>query len=73
MASNILVMAFVMVVVCTLLLVPFMLYALDLQANGWTAGYVALFGAAIASTDAASVSAVLRCAAGGAVALGEHL
>ncbi len=59
-AFNIGFMAFIMVIASALLLIPFMLYALDLKANGWTAGYVALFGAMIASTDAASVSAVLR-------------
>lgn len=57
---NILFMAFVMVTVSTLVLIPFMLYVLDLQSTGWTAGYVALFGAMIASTDAAAVSAGLN-------------
>lgn len=60
MAFNIGFMAFIMVIASALLLIPFMLYALDLKSHGWTAGYVALFGAMIASTDAASVSAVLR-------------
>jgi NhaP-type Na+/H+ and K+/H+ antiporter len=36
-----------------------MLYALDLQSRGWDGGYVALFGSAIASTDAAAVVAAL--------------
>ncbi|KAL6750873.1 Sodium/hydrogen exchanger family-domain-containing protein [Haematococcus lacustris] len=64
MIVNVLFMAFVMVISTCLLLVPFMLYGLDLAASGWTATYVALFGAAIASTDAAAVCAVLN--AGGA-------
>lgn len=57
---SVLMMAFVMVVASALLLIPFMLYGLDLQASGWTAAHVALFGSMIASTDAASVSAALR-------------
>lgn len=56
-------MAFVMVIMSCLMLIPFMLYALNLQASGWTAAHVALFGSMIASTDAASVSAVLRSGA----------
>ncbi|GIM04957.1 hypothetical protein Vretimale_9399, partial [Volvox reticuliferus] len=63
-AFNIAFMAFFMVAASALLLIPFMLYALDLKSSGWTAGYVALFGSMIASTDAASVSAVLRSGGG---------
>ncbi len=43
----------------TQILIPFMLYGLDMRSSGWTAANVALFGACIASTDAAAVSAVL--------------
>lgn len=60
---SVLMMAFVMVVASALLLIPLMLYGLDLQSRGWTAAHVALFGAMIASTDAASVSAALRSGA----------
>ncbi|KAG2448639.1 hypothetical protein HYH02_006526 [Chlamydomonas schloesseri] len=63
-AFNVAFMAFVMVIMSCLMLIPFMLYALDLQASGWTAAHVALFGSMIASTDAASVSAVLRSGGG---------
>jgi hypothetical protein len=62
---NILFMAFFMVAASALILIPFMLYGLDLRSSGWTAGHVAMFGAIIASTDAASVSAVLRAGAWG--------
>ena len=58
-AVDILFMAFVMVACITMLLIPFLLYGLDLQSSGWTASNVALFGACIASTDAAAVSAIL--------------
>ncbi|MEW5302839.1 MAG: hypothetical protein WDW36_005582 [Sanguina aurantia] len=61
---SVLMMAFVMVVASALLLIPLMLYGLDLQSRGWTAAHVALFGAMIASTDAASVSAALRSGGG---------
>lgn len=57
---NVSYMAFVMVIACTMITIPFMLYGLELKKSGWTATYVALFGAVIASTDAASVAAVLR-------------
>jgi NhaP-type Na+/H+ and K+/H+ antiporter len=59
MLTNVLMMAFVMVITTCLLLIPFMLYALDLKSRGWDGGYVALFGSAIASTDAAAVVAAL--------------
>ena len=58
-AVDVLFMAFVMVAASTMLLIPFLLYGLDLQASGWSASNVALFGACIASTDAAAVSAIL--------------
>eukprot|EP00798_Chlamydomonas_sp_ICE-L_P011080 gene11080-18689_t len=61
---NILYMAFVMVIVSTLVFIPFMLYGLNLEATGWTASYVALFGAVIGSTDAAAVSAALNAGGG---------
>jgi NhaP-type Na+/H+ or K+/H+ antiporter len=59
MIANVMMMAFVMVITSCLLLIPFMLYALDLKSNGWNGGYVALFGSAIASTDAAAVVSAL--------------
>ena len=58
-AADIIVLAFVMVVASCLILIPLLLDALNLKAEGWTATEVALFGACIASTDAASVAAVL--------------
>ena len=59
MLVGVLYMAFVMVIISTMLMIPFCLWALDLASNGWTGADVALFGATIASTDAASVAAIL--------------
>jgi hypothetical protein len=56
---GVLYMAFIMVISSTLILIPFMLYGLRLSSFGWTATDVALFGATIAATDAASVAAIL--------------
>ena len=39
--------------------------SLPVQSSGWTASNVALFGACIASTDAAAVSAILSSGEGG--------
>ncbi|KAG1668999.1 hypothetical protein FOA52_000592 [Chlamydomonas sp. UWO 241] len=61
---GVLFMAFVMVISACILFIPFMLDALGLKASGWTAIDAALFGATIASTDAAAVASCLH--AGGA-------
>ncbi|KAG1661624.1 hypothetical protein FOA52_002854 [Chlamydomonas sp. UWO 241] len=64
MLIGVLFMAFVMVISACILFIPFMLDALGLKASGWTAIDAALFGATIASTDAAAVASCLH--AGGA-------
>ncbi|GAX82549.1 hypothetical protein CEUSTIGMA_g9975.t1 [Chlamydomonas eustigma] len=53
-------MAFVMVLASALILIPFMMYAMQLNLQSWNAIYVALFGTMIGSTDAASVIAILK-------------
>ena len=45
------------------LLIPIMLYVLNLQAEGWTWQYVALFGSMIASTDAVAIVATMKTSA----------
>ena len=57
---DVLFMAIIMVLASALLLIPFMLWALGMAADGWGAIYVALFGTMIGSTDAASVIAILK-------------
>ena len=57
---NVIFMAFVMVLCSALLLIPFMLYGLNMASRGWDAVYVALFGTMIGATDAASVIAILK-------------
>eukprot|EP00955_Chlamydomonas_euryale_P047109 353590-Chlamydomonas_euryale.AAC.4 len=60
-------MAFIMVISACILFIPFMLDALNLKASGWTSADAALFGATIASTDAAAVASCLN--SGGAPAM----
>ena len=47
-----------------LIMTPLMLYAFDLDSNGWHWSHAALFVCMIASTDAVAVSAVLKKANG---------
>ena len=60
MAFHVVFMSFVVVVATCLLLIPFMEYGLGLSKSGWSAGHVALFGAAIAGTDGVAVTAAIE-------------
>ncbi|PSC75198.1 Sodium hydrogen exchanger 7 [Micractinium conductrix] len=52
--------AFVMVIASAFLLTPIILFALGFDARGFTWAHVALFSAMVASTDALSVTAILK-------------
>jgi hypothetical protein len=54
-----LLLAFVMVVLTTIALPPFLLFVLGFQSRGWSWVHGALFGAIIAPTDALAVAAIL--------------
>jgi NhaP-type Na+/H+ or K+/H+ antiporter len=60
---KILVLAFLVVAGSCGLLIPIMLYVLDLQSEGWTWQYVALFGSMCASTDAVAIVATMKTSA----------
>ena len=44
-------------------MIPIMLYVLDLHADGWTWQYVALFISMLASTDAVAIIATMKTSA----------
>ncbi|KAI7841428.1 hypothetical protein COHA_004823 [Chlorella ohadii] len=56
--------AFVMVIISAFLLTPFILFVLGFQGRGFNWGHVALFSAMVASTDALSVTAILKKSGG---------
>jgi NhaP-type Na+/H+ or K+/H+ antiporter len=60
---KILVLAFLVVGGSCGLLIPLLLYVLDLKAEGWTWQYVALFGSMCASTDAVAIVATMKTSA----------
>lgn len=60
---KILTLAFLVVAGSCGLLIPMMLYGLDLQKDGWTWQYVALFGSMCASTDAVAIVATMKTSA----------
>ena len=60
---KILVLAFLVVAGSCGLLIPILLYVLDLRAAGWTWQYVALFGSMCASTDAVAIVATMKTSA----------
>lgn len=57
---KILTLAFLVVAGSCGLLIPIMLYVLDLRSDGWTWQYVALFGSMCASTDAVAIVATMK-------------
>ena len=60
---KILVLAFLVVGGSCGLLIPLLLYVLNLRAEGWTWQYVALFGSMCASTDAVAIVATMKTSA----------
>ncbi|BDA42347.1 probable Na(+)/H(+) antiporter NhaH at N-terminal half [Coccomyxa sp. Obi] len=61
---KILTLAFLVVIGSCGLLIPIMLYMLDLRSDGWTWQYVALFGSMCASTDAVAIVATMKTSGG---------
>lgn len=57
---KILTLAFLVVIGSCGILIPIMLYVLDLRSDGWTWQYVALFGSMCASTDAVAIVATMK-------------
>ncbi len=57
---QVLVFAFLVVMGCTALMVPVLLYGFDLRHAGWRWQHAALFTAMIAGTDAVAVSAIIK-------------
>ncbi len=57
---KILTLAFLVVAGSCGILIPIMLYVLDLRSDGWTWQYVALFGSMCASTDAVAIVATMK-------------
>lgn len=50
-----------LVVACSVgVMIPIMLYVLDLHSSGWTWQYVALFISMLASTDAVAIIATMK-------------
>lgn len=60
MALNVGVLAYLMVILNTLVLTPFVLYALGFSGRGMDWAHGALFAAMLAPTDAVSVTALLK-------------
>ena len=57
---KILTLAFLVVGGSCGLLIPVMLYVLDLRSEGWTWQYCALFGSMVASTDAVAIVSTMK-------------
>jgi NhaP-type Na+/H+ or K+/H+ antiporter len=53
-------LAFLCVIINTVLLTPVLLYGFNLAHDGWAWQHAVLFSAMVASTDAVSVTAVLH-------------
>lgn len=60
MLYHVMVFAFLMVMLFTMLMTPILLYIFDLRHAGWKWQHAALFAAMIAPTDAVSVSSILK-------------
>ena len=60
---KILTLAFLVVGGSCGLLIPIMLYVLDLRSEGWTWQYCALFGSMVASTDAVAIVSTMKASA----------
>ena len=63
MVVQIVVLAFVVVGGTCGLLIPVLLYILNLHTKGWNWPYAALLGAMLASTDAVAIVAVMKTSA----------
>ncbi|CAL5219904.1 g1831 [Coccomyxa viridis] len=61
---KILTLAFLVVGGSCGLLIPIMLYVLDLRSEGWTWQYCALFGSMVASTDAVAIVSTMKASGG---------
>lgn len=59
MLLQVLVFAFLVVLGCTALMVPVLLYGLGLSHTGWHWQHAALFTSMIVGTDAVAVSAII--------------
>ena len=60
MLYHVLVFAFLMVMLFTMVMTPILLFVFDLKSAGWHWQHAALFSAMIAPTDAVSVSSILK-------------
>lgn len=60
MLYHVMVFAFLMVMLFTMLMTPILLFVFDLRHAGWKWQHAALFSAMIAPTDAVSVSSILK-------------
>ena len=57
---QVLVFAFLVVMGCTAIMVPILLYVFDLRDDGWRWQHAALFTSMIAGTDAVAVTAIVK-------------
>ena len=57
---QVLVFAFLVVMGCTAIMVPILLYGFDLRHAGWRWQHAALFTSMVAGTDAVAVSAIIK-------------
>ena len=57
---QVLVFAFLVVMGCTAIMVPVLLYGFDLRHAGWRWQHAALFTSMVAGTDAVAVSAIIK-------------
>ena len=60
MLYHVVVFAFLMVMLFTMVMTPILLFVFDLKSAGWHWQHAALFSAMIAPTDAVSVSSILK-------------
>lgn len=58
--APVLVLAFLVVGGTVALLIPIMLYVLQLHTSGWTWQWVAMFGSMLASTDAVAIISTMK-------------
>ena len=57
---QVLVFAFLVVMGCTAIMVPILLYGFDLRHDGWRWQHAALFTSMVAGTDAVAVTAIVK-------------
>ena len=63
MVVQVVTLAFLVVGASVGVMIPIMLYVLDLRSSGWTWEYVALFISMLASTDAVAIIATMKTSA----------